>query len=198
MHHSDIINFYIKKYNLKSYLEIGTRHKSDNFDKIIAQEKFCIDPDKNANADFIMTSDNFFEICNKKFDIVFVDGLHEAHQVYRDIINSINHLNDGGVIICHDINPAKFENGYDFEEYNSVDMWNGDCWKGFIKYRYISDYECYVLPEDEADVGVIDTNVKTSLTEKIRFNIGELTFNDLDTNRTVLLNIKTLEDVGIL
>lgn len=198
MHHSDIINFYIKKYNLKSYLEIGTRNKADNYDKIIAQEKFCIDPDINAKADFVLTSDNFFNICNKKFDIVFVDGLHEAHQVYKDITNSINHLNPGGVIICHDINPAQFENGYDFEEYNGIDIWNGDCWKGFIKYRYNSDYECYVLPEDEADVGVIDTNVKSSLAKKIQINIGELTFNDLDNNRVNLLNIKTLEDVGIL
>ena len=151
-----------------------------------------------AYADFVLTSDEFFRICNKKFDIVFVDGLHEGHQVYKDIQNSLKHLNQGGVIICHDINPAQFENGYDYEEYDGTGIWNGDCWKGFVKYRYTSDYECYVLPEDEADVGVIDTNVKSTINEKMYFNLGELTFNDLNNNRNEWLNIKTLEEVGIL
>ena len=198
MHHSEIINHYIKKYNLKSYLEIGTRNRADNFNKIQATEKICIDPDIIAYADFVLTSDEFFRICNKKFDIVFVDGLHEGHQVYKDIQNSLKHLNQGGVIICHDINPAQFENGYDYEEYDGTGIWNGDCWKGFVKYRYTSDYECYVLPEDEADVGVIDTNIKSTINEKKYFNLGELTFNDLNNNRNEWLNIKTLEEVGIL
>lgn len=57
---SDIINYFIKKRNFQSYLEIGTRDKSHNFNLIECKEKFCIDPDPNAAADLRITSDNFF------------------------------------------------------------------------------------------------------------------------------------------
>ena len=60
-------------------------NKYNNFDKIKCREKFCIDPDPNAEADFELTSDEFFKINHKKYDCIFVDGLHEAHQVYKDI-----------------------------------------------------------------------------------------------------------------
>ncbi|MBO7691325.1 MAG: class I SAM-dependent methyltransferase [Methanobrevibacter sp.] len=197
MHHSDIINYFIKKYDLKSYLEIGTRNRESNFNKIIAPDKLCIDPDPNAKADLVLTSDEFFKISNKQFDIVFVDGLHEGHQVYRDIKNSIKCLSSKGVILCHDINPKTWDNAYDFEDYAGKGIWNGDSWKGFVKYRFESDYECYTIPEDEADVGIIDTNLVSTLQEKKHYNISELIFAHLNSDRNNLLNIKTLEEMGI-
>lgn len=69
MHHSEIINHYIKKYNLKSYLEIGTRNRADNFNKIQAPEKICIDPDIIAYADFVLTSDEFLEFVIKSLTL---------------------------------------------------------------------------------------------------------------------------------
>lgn len=182
MHRSEIINKFIKKYKLKSYLEIGTRHKADNFDKIKCREKFCIDPDPNAEADFELTSDEFFKINNKKYDCIFIDGLHEGHQVYKDIKNSIKYLNNGGIIFCHDINPKTFGNGYDFEDYNGIGEWNGDSWKGFVKYRFETPYYTFTVPEDEAYLGIIDTNSKTDV-EQCNIKIGELTYKILDENR---------------
>lgn len=188
MHRSEIINKFIKKYNLNSYLEIGTRRKADNFDKIICGEKFCIDPDPNAEADFELTSDEFFKINHKKYDCIFVDGLHEGHQVYKDIKNSIKYLNNGGVIFCHDINPKTIDNGYDFEDYNGTGEWNGDSWKGFVKYRFETPYYTFTVPEDEAYLGIIDTNSKTDV-EQCNIKIGELTYKILDENRQHFLNI---------
>lgn len=188
MHHSEIINFFIKKYKLSTYLEIGTRCKADNFNKIKCREKFCIDPDPSAEADFELTSDDFFKINHKIFDCVFIDGLHEAHQVYRDIKNSEKFLKPGGIILCHDVNPSAFEHGYDFEDYNGIDQWNGDSWKGFVKYRFETDYYTYTVPEDEADMGIIDTNLRSDV-DRCRINIGELTFYVLNENRQHLLNI---------
>lgn len=188
MHRSEIINKFIKKYQLKSYLEIGTRHKADNFDKIKCREKFCIDPDPNAEADFELTSDEFFKINHKKYDCIFVDGLHEGHQVYKDIKNSIKYLNEGGVILCHDINPKTIDNGYDFEDYNGTGEWNGDSWKGFVKYRFETPYYTFTVPEDEAYLGIIDTNSKTDV-EQCNIKIGELTYKILDENRQSFLNI---------
>jgi len=48
------------------------------------------------------TSDNFFIKNNEKFDIAYIDGSHEAEQVYRDINNAWTCLNVNGILICDD------------------------------------------------------------------------------------------------
>ena len=48
------------------------------------------------------TSDEFFKNNDQKFDVIYVDGWHEANQVYKDIDNSWNCLNVNGIIICDD------------------------------------------------------------------------------------------------
>lgn len=185
----DVINRMIKKYNFKSYLEIGVRRPNDNFNKIICENKMGVDPDPNANVAYIMTSDEFFkQNKNLKFDIIFIDGMHEAHQVYKDIKNGLEHLNPKGVIILHDCNPPCAERAIDFEDWNGKDAWNGDCWKAFVKYRYESQYECYVI-NDDTGCGIIDTNNKTKISPK-KISIGELTYKDLNNNRKKLLDLR--------
>jgi len=61
----DIINFLIKKFDLKSYLEIGVQNKDNCFNKIDCKFKICIDPDPNSEATFILTSDFLFSSKNK-------------------------------------------------------------------------------------------------------------------------------------
>ena len=48
------------------------------------------------------TSDEFFINNKKKYDVIYIDGWHEAPQVYKDICNSWNCLNEGGIVICDD------------------------------------------------------------------------------------------------
>ena len=48
------------------------------------------------------TSDNFFLNQEEKFDVIYIDGSHEADQVYKDIKNSWNILNINGILICDD------------------------------------------------------------------------------------------------
>lgn len=185
----DVINRMIKKYNFKSYLEIGVRRPNDNFNKIICENKTGVDPDPNANAAYVMTSDEFFKQ-NKdlKFDIIFIDGMHEAHQVYKDIKNGLAHLNPKGVIILHDCNPPCAERAIDFEDWNGKDAWNGDCWKAFVKYRFESQYECYVV-NDDTGCGIIDTNNSSKANKKF-YSIGEFTYKDLEKNRNQLLDLR--------
>lgn len=193
----DIINKYISKYNLNSYLEIGVRNRLDNFDKIDCSNKLCVDPDIRAKADLIMTSDEFFKTKNDMFDIVFIDGLHEAHQVFKDIRNSLNHLNKNGIIVCHDCNPQSAVSACDYEDWykneESRRIWNGDCWKGFVKYRFESDYNCFVIDED-CGCGIINTNEKSIVNKKC-FSIGELVYDDLDKNRIELLGLVSSDEV---
>ena len=45
-----------------------------------------------------MTSDAFFATNKESFDFIFIDGLHEANQVFRDAMNSLEWLNPGKAI----------------------------------------------------------------------------------------------------
>ena len=75
-----------------------------------------------------MTSDDFFEINTKKFDVVFIDGLHEYQQVRRDALNSLKYLNDEGWIAFHDFLPANYLEQH-MPRVGKGWPWTGDCWK---------------------------------------------------------------------
>jgi len=51
---------------------------------------------------FKNTSDMFFKNNKENFDLIYIDGSHEAPQVYKDLCNSWNNLNLNGIIICDD------------------------------------------------------------------------------------------------
>jgi hypothetical protein len=89
MERFDIINHLISVNNYKSFLEIGTQNQI-NFSNVNIDHKVCVDPDPESNPTYLMTSDEFFKINKSKFDIVFIDELHHADFVYRDIINSLS------------------------------------------------------------------------------------------------------------
>ena len=56
----------------------------------------------NIVETFKGTSDNFFLNHEEKYDVIYVDGSHEADQVYKDIKNSWDILNINGILICDD------------------------------------------------------------------------------------------------
>ena len=99
MERKDIINHLIKKYDYKSYLEIGVRDPDATLNHIQVDIKDGVDPAGNCN--YPIPSDDFFEqiSINKKYDIIFIDGLHLEYQVTKDIQNSLKHLNEGGTIV---------------------------------------------------------------------------------------------------
>lgn len=113
---TDVLNHLARKYGLKRFLEIGLQNASQNFDKIECEYKVSVDPDPNAHADFCMTSDQFFERINeykdsytRNYDLIFIDGLHQAEQVKKDFENSLKVLSPNGFIVLHDCNPEKEE-----------------------------------------------------------------------------------------
>lgn len=188
----EILNRFISERDYKSYLEIGIHDPNDNFNKIYIANKVGVDPDPNSNATYITRSDDFFANNTEKFDIVFIDGLHEAHQVYKDIKNALKFINPGGIIMCHDCNPISMEGAKDFEDFQLEDYgkysWNGDCWKAFVKYRFESDYLVYTLIDDEG-CGIIDTRHGSEVEHK-KYSIGELTYSMLVNDRPHLLGLR--------
>lgn len=152
--HTDLINYISAKIGAKSYLEIGTNN-CKNFNAIQVSHKVGVDPDLNSPCAIHKTSDEFFMENKETFSIVFIDGLHHADQVKRDIENAWNYLSEKGVIVVHDCNPSE-------ERYTHVPrdskVWNGDVYKtisalaGFSHFTIDFDYGCCVIKKTNRDL----------------------------------------------
>lgn len=183
MTRTELINLLIKSHGLKSYLEIGTQKKANNFDKIIAERKYSIDPDPKSNADLCCTSDEYFSLhITEAFDLIFIDGLHHAEQVEADIINSMTWLNPRGFLVLHDCNPK--------EEWQQLvprqhKVWYGNVWRAFVGFRiHYPNIKSYCLDHD-CGLGIIHYS-KTKLEAGFSATMSWAEFSE---NRNRLLGI---------
>ena len=182
----DLINYFNAIYKFKSYLEIGC---DDNqlFSKIEIPQKIGVDPVSGGN--FRGKSDDFFSTNEKKFDLVFIDGLHEYQQVKKDILNSIKYLNDEGVILIHDCLPDSMAKQA-VPRYKL--QWNGDVWKAIVDLRQNADLEIFTCEIDQG-IGIIKKNKNTSIL-KIDKPIEKLKFEDYYENYKNYMRIISLEE----
>jgi SAM-dependent methyltransferase len=185
---SAILNTLVDKYGYRSYLEIGQGQREQNLDWIQCPIRIGVDPEPTLNAAYKMTSDDFFAQNNDTFDLVFIDGLHHADQVERDILNALAILNDDGTIVVHDCNPLA-------EEYQRVPppknpkAWTGDVWKTWVKFRASRpDLMMYVVDIDFG-CGVI----RRGRQDTIRIP-DPLTYAQLDSHRAEWLNLVSVQD----
>lgn len=178
MNRWDIINFFMNKRERPQwtcYLEIGY-YKGWSFDQSqLCSIKDAVDPnpsktpeqenlpygswnilaggDSTAHTLYKMTSDQFFEQRREgaaRYDIIFIDGLHERHQVLRDVRNAFKWLNEGGVVIMHDCNPT-----YEAHTTTGIDgNWTGDVYKAMLDIRNSPQCDAYVIDTDWG-VGVV-------------------------------------------
>lgn len=159
---TQIINELIKANGFESYLEIGLGDGS-NFEAVKCQNKFGVEPKINVSLKTLLdfkriyldTSDSFFESNKDTFDLIFIDGDHTAEQVERDIVNSWNCLNKGGVIVLHDIKPHTFEMQ---EVPRKNKQWTGQVWRVWLGLQ--EKYKTLKLEyvEEEFGIGLIWKN----------------------------------------
>lgn len=184
----DIINALIKKNRYKSYLEIGTSNKGENFNKINCSEKYCVDIDPLAQADFTGSSDDFFEQNEKQYDIFFVDGLHEYKQVMIDICNAWASLNLSGTIVVHDCNPEK-------EIIQRVPRetleWTGSVWKAIVELRQEPLLTIHTVDTDYGCAIIQVKDNQNPLLEEIQKQ--DLTYANLEKNRKEWLGLISVE-----
>jgi hypothetical protein len=185
----DILNYLIDKYKLINYLEIGV-FKGENIREVKALYKNGVDPGVEGyvvpEVDYPMTSDEFFDLIKEhediKYDLIFIDGLHEYSQVKKDIENSLKHLQPNGFIVMHDCNPVS----YDAQIPNRKTIaWNGDVWKSFVEFKQNNPtFECCVVDTDFG-VGVIKNNGEPFLT----LPLIDLDYQTFDLDRKKYLNL---------
>lgn len=159
-----IINQLIQSLGRKDvhYLEIGVRNPAANFDGIQAAHKYSVDPGVEFKANpvmFQMTSDAFFEkkqagellSPDLKFDVIFVDGLHLADQVERDIDHALAHLAGDGFVVLHDCNPPTqwhAREAFSCELTPARYVWNGTTWKAYYKARGLPGVQSCCIDSD--------------------------------------------------
>ena len=188
----DIINQLIKQYGMRRYLEIGTQ-KDDCLSKVECEFKVGVDPNPlwhsitSSNEFHKITSDDFFAINMREFDLVFIDGLHHADQAFKDINNALRIINHEGAVVVHDCNPILEESQIIPEPV--VASWNGDVWKAWVRMRSRDLLSMRVINTDHG-VGIIQWGVG----ERLDIPEEDLTFENLEKNREKWLNLKEVNN----
>jgi hypothetical protein len=207
---TQIINFLIENIRSNSktsvaYLEIGVRNPDDNFNKVIADDKVGVDPAVQfvGGTGFTLTSDSFFEqlgagVISPKattFDLVFIDGLHEANQVYSDVENALKVLRPNGYVVLHDCSPpleSFAREDYSFMYSPAAGIWLGTSWKAFVKYRMCKTlYSCCI--DSDWGVGILspDVNIGAPLDKEIMF----FDYKELDSDRDNVLGMVSFDQL---
>lgn len=211
----EFIQRLIDKYGYKKYLEIGLGKNCDNFKRIQVEAKIGVDPFKPVNIDGLINEKvNYYEMDSDTFlsehtyalsdvDLIFIDGLHEYSQVYRECITVLQYLKKGGMILIHDCNPFTEEMAIPLSELPEYDRyrepWMGDVWKAIVLFRiFYPAWDVYVADTD-CGIGIIkkteDFTAVFEIPQNLQYKINNLQYTDLEKDRRAMLNLKTLEQM---
>jgi len=123
--------------NIATYLEIGVRWG----DALRLYRPECkavgVDPAFDIKHSlptkptlYAMLSDDFFfehsEVYENHFELIFIDGLHEARQTAKDIFHALGVLKEGGEILVHDAMPISMAVATPTQK---TRFWTGNVWQ---------------------------------------------------------------------
>lgn len=130
-----------------SYLEIGVE-RGLTFEAVTAKKKVGVDPHPlfwggsrpEGASVFKGYSDQFFAALGERvsFDLVFVDGLHDARQAYSDFVNACRYSSSNGVVVIDDVLPSDGPSAMPNRRASDLSKkqanihhtrWYGDVWK---------------------------------------------------------------------
>ena len=174
-----------KGYENCNYLEIGCfDNKAFDTIPLPLEQKIGVDPLRGGTHR--MTSDVFFLKNKKKFDVIFIDGLHSYDQCSKDCTNSINFLNEDGIIILHDMMPRhKTEESPKF---------SGDVWKVAFELCQSENVK-FVIANIDQGVGLLKITTNSNYIKLPE--IKDKTFNDYKNfyhKQLPSVNVKTALD----
>jgi len=157
---SAYINKAIQKFKNCKYLEIGCGNgKVFNTIPLKIKNKFGVDPVLGGN--FRMKSDDFFKKYSfLKFDVIFIDGLHDYKQCQTDCLNAISRLKNNGIILLHDLLPRSvFEERKPLYQPNWSSAWCGDVWKVAVELTNSKNLEFKIINIDHG-IGILKIKKK--------------------------------------
>ena len=181
----DLIKYLNDKNKYNYYLEIGC-DKDQLFSRIDIKNKYGVDPSSGGNIR--KTSDEFFQKNQTTFDLVFIDGLHEYHQVKKDILNSLKFLNKDGIILVHDCLPDTMSKQA-VPRYRMT--WNGNVWKAIVDLRMKHNVEIFTCEIDQG-IAIIQNKTNTNILN-INKEVKKLKFKDFYNNYKSYMRIISLE-----
>jgi len=128
-----------------SYLEVGIE-KGWTIQAVRSQHRVGVDPQPRFSLEslpgsvevFHGTSDDFFSSNSADFSLIFLDGLHEALQTYKDFCHATRILVPSGVILIDDVFPSDEYSAHPVEAVSNElkrgagiahRAWYGDVWK---------------------------------------------------------------------
>ncbi len=182
---TQLLNSLVQEFHYTSYLEIGCNDDS-NFNQNQVPTKVGVDPTRGGTVR--ATSDSFFAANNQTFDLIFIDGLHHADQVDRDVANAIRCLRPNGTIVLHDCNP-RFEVRQVIPFFAGV--WNGDVWKAAVKLRTSLDVDMKV---GDFDHGCAVVRLRPN-SDRLTSLPLELAYADLERNRERWLRLTPFREL---
>lgn len=224
----EVLNAIIEKKSVKNYLEIGVNRGKCLFNIKGSEKRFAVDPffnfnlwkkikaiaknsDNLKNDYFEVSSDAFFKenkplLSENSLDLTFIDGLHTYKQSLKDTLNTLNHLDEKGIIVLHDCNPLDELAAFPA---NSIDdarkelanlpnwknIWNGDVWKTIVYIRKNHpELTAFVLNTDHG-LGFVYKKKREELPQIFNtFNdIDNLDYQFFDTNRNNLIDLKPVD-----
>jgi len=164
MNKQQIINYLIRKYNLKSYLEISTPTTSFVYPEIICDEKTIVCYGINQpklREDIEINELSLDEYKNmkfdKKFDIIFVDPYHSFNQSYYDIELAYSLLSENGFIVVHDCyTTIRYLLNPDYQ----YGAWCGETYKAFLNFNINHPEYLLFIVDCDFGCGIISKNKK--------------------------------------
>ena len=222
MFRTELINAILakSKSRTKTYLEIGVDNPNSTFLDVVAKKKVAVDPysdesnkchvwDKDNRNGFIAmleadertsfkreTSDEYFEGLSKqiKFDVIFIDGLHTAEQVEKDVANALNHLKKGGVIILDDALPNSEAEAVPVPKAGAP--WRGTIYQYIAKERMNPESEITIMCNDEMNLATIqDKKPKIKAFAKEEFPNPTISYEFYYTFKKDLMNIVSTKEL---
>jgi hypothetical protein len=218
VHHIPLLRDCILSLSAQTYLEIGVA-EGHCYSIMNAPRVLGVDPSPPApkvlahvetgkGTYYQLTSDDFFAhhaslFKAKKIDVAFIDGLHSYAQTFKDFTNCLQYLDDSGLILFHDCNPANEIMGASWEAYSMYvaqqkkrgesfhSTWCGDVWKTIAHLRATRDDLTIFTLDCDYGIAVVAKGIPESMIDFSPREIRAMAYTDLDQHRDTLLNLKS-------
>lgn len=190
----DVLNAIAQRISATRYLEIGVSN-GECMRRIRVEHKWGVDPNPQVEAvkaaDFFVakTSLEFFELnqedlWEQRFDLIFIDGHHEAEQVFLEVEQALACLRPNGVIVLHDCNPTT-EAMQDMT--NPHGEWTGDVWKTVVRIRQLGQWGALRVVDADYGIGILVPHAPSQYAPPV--SVPHLSWSQLQSDRDGLLGI---------